>query len=235
MKKYFLLFILFSFQLFAIDIKTIKTKLVNKLPKLEITKIESTSIPNIYEVISGNKVFYTDTTANYLIIGNIIDLNLKTNLTQNKIDTLSKIKFSDLPLDQAIIHINGDGSHKIAVFTDPHCPFCQKLEQTTLKNLSNTTIYYFLLPAANHVGAESDAKKILCSENKEQVFLDYMRDGNELKNNNMSCNSIKLLDTFKYIAQKINIEATPSIIMEDGRVIVGAVSLDYLKQLLNIK
>lgn len=235
MKKFFLLFILFSMELFALDVKTtIKTKLIKKLPKLEITKIESTPIANIYEIISGNKLFYTDSNANYLIIGNIIDLSSKINLTQDKIDTLSKVEFSDLPLNQAIISIKGNGEHKIAVFTDPHCPFCQKLEQTTLKNLDNTTIYYFLLPSINHVGAELDAKKILCSENNEKVFLDYMLKGLEIQNNNVSCSNIKLLNLFKNVAQKMNIDATPTIITEDGKVIVGAVSIDYLKQLLRI-
>ena len=54
-----------------------------------------------------------------------------------------------------------------------------------------------------------------------------------IKNNNISCNDAKLLDIFKNVAQKINIDATPSIITEDGKIVVGAISIDYLKQLLN--
>jgi thiol:disulfide interchange protein DsbC len=227
--------VILSFNLFAIDSNIIKKNLMNKLPELEITSIESTNIVNIYEVISRNKVFYVDATTNYLIIGNIIDLKSKINLTQDRIDSLSKIKFSDLPLNQAIIHINGNGKNKLAVFTDPHCPFCRKLEQTTLKDIKDSTLYYFLLPSASHEGAESDAKRILCSENKEKVFLDYMRDGTKIKNNNTNCANAKTLDLIKSVATKINIEVTPSIITQDGRIIIGAVSSDYLNQVLNIK
>jgi thiol:disulfide interchange protein DsbC len=56
-----------------------------------------------------------------------------------------RIAFDTLPLADAIKTVRGKGERVIAVFSDPDCPFCRRLE-TELDKLDNVTLYTFLYP-----------------------------------------------------------------------------------------
>ncbi|MDR5894373.1 hypothetical protein QC820_16410 [Halomonas mongoliensis] len=53
--------------------------------------------------------------------------------------------FSSLPLDRAIVRVQGSGQHKLAVMMDPVCPASRQLEET-LQGLEDTTTYIFVGP-----------------------------------------------------------------------------------------
>ena len=55
------------------------------------------------------------------------------------------IRFEQLPLSDAVKTVHGAGQRRLAVFSDPNCPYCKQLE-AELASLDNITIYTFLLP-----------------------------------------------------------------------------------------
>jgi thiol:disulfide interchange protein DsbC len=202
------------------------------LPDLIVDQINPTVIPNVYEVVSGHKIFYIDSTGRYLMLGNLVDLSTKQSITETRVNEISDVKFSSLPLNLALKQVIGNGERKIAVFTDPDCPFCQRLEQDTVPKLSNVTIYYFLFPLAIHANAETDSKKILCAENPDKTFLLWMKNSINLPNNS-SCNaSAKLAQMQKIGVNVVGVEATPTIVLQNGKVIKGLPPADYLNQLI---
>jgi thiol:disulfide interchange protein DsbC len=138
-------------------IKRLKTY----LPDLQIDQIHATNIQNIYEVVSRNRIFYIDNSGRYLFLGNLVDLTTKTSITQTRIESIASTAnaWNILPLNIAIIRTKGNGKRKLAVFTDPDCPYCKRLEIDVLSKLDNVTIYYFLFPLIIHANANNDAKK----------------------------------------------------------------------------
>ena len=42
---------------------------------------------------------------------------------------LNRVAWDKLPLDLAIKKVKGDGSRKLAIFSDADCPFCKRLER----------------------------------------------------------------------------------------------------------
>jgi hypothetical protein len=60
---------------------------------------------------------------------------------------LNEVKFDNLPFENAIKFVKGNGSRKLAVFSDPECPFCKKFEQELTK-VDNITVYIFPYPIA---------------------------------------------------------------------------------------
>ncbi|MBY0379764.1 MAG: DsbC family protein [Burkholderiales bacterium] len=233
-KTLFLFLFVLGLQCFAVTLSTsdlIKSSLKHTLPKVNVTAINDTPIPNIYQVISDKKIFYVDSSGKYLFIGNLIDLSTKANLTQLAVQSISVVDWNQLPLKIAIRHVNGDGKRKIAVFTDPDCPFCKQLDQETVPKLKNVTIYYYLYPLAIHARAESDAKKILCSETLETTFLSWMKDNKALPLKTV-CNNANNLKQMITIGKLVGVEATPTIVLPDGNIITGLVPADYLNQLI---
>ena len=96
---------------------------------LKVQSVRNTPIAGLYEVVvSGNQVVYVDGSANYMLVGDLIDVNTRQSLTDERSAELNKIDFSSLPLDMAIKEVRGNGKLKVAVFSDPDCPFCKRLE-----------------------------------------------------------------------------------------------------------
>ena len=211
---------------------TIKASLKTSLPELTVDQINQTSVPNIYEVVSGHKVFYVDSTARYAFLGNMVDLSTKQSLTESRVSQLSRVNFNDLPFSLALVRVNGTGERKIAVFTDPDCPFCQRLEQEVIPKLTNVTVYYFLYPLAMHANAEIDSKKILCSETPDNTFLAWMINSTALPNRSDCKNAANLAVIKDFAAKNIGVEATPTIILPNGKLMTGLIPADYLNQLL---
>ena len=202
------------------------------LPEITVDQINPTAIPYVYEVVSGHKVFYVDSTGRYALLGNMVDLTTKQSITQTRIEQLSVVDWNKLPLAIALRQVIGSGERKIAVFTDPDCPFCQRLEQDTIPKLTNVTVYYFLFPLSIHANAALDSKKILCSETPDKTFLAWMKNGVNLPMRS-NCKAVANLTIMQDIGKNmIGVEATPTIVLASGKIMQGVIPPDYLNQLI---
>ena len=143
----------------------VKTELQKQLgDRAKVSAVRSTPIQGLYEVAIGNDVVYADASARYLVQGEVIDLKTGTNLTEQRSNDLNRIKWSDLPLNDAIKVVRGKGTRQVAVFADPNCGFCKKLEKT-FQQMDNVTIYTFLVPLLSTDSAIK-SKQIWCSSDR---------------------------------------------------------------------
>lgn len=210
----------------------IRKNLAISLPELQIDQINTSSINGLYEIISGRRVFYVESGGVFAIFGNLIDLSQKKNLTEEKVHTLAFIDWNKLPLQFAIVKVIGNGQRKIAVFTDPDCHFCKRLDADILTQQKNLTIYYFLYPLGIYSSAENDAKRILCAKDPGKTYIDWMVNGKKPPLQN-SCKAAANLEQMKKIGQEVRVEATPTIILPNGQIISGLVPADYLDKLIS--
>jgi thiol:disulfide interchange protein DsbC len=89
-----------------------------------------------YEVMFDDQIVYTDAKVAYVLVGNLYDTATKKNLTDAKMRELSRVSFDSLPLELAMKKVKGNGSRKLAIFSDADCPFCARLENE-LKSIDN--------------------------------------------------------------------------------------------------
>ena len=152
----------------------IRKNLQERLPQLPpIEEIRATAMPGLYEVRVGPAgIFYTDAQGDFLIQGAMMDTKARRNLTEERINALNAIDFSTLPLKDAIVFKSGNGRRKLAVFEDPNCSYCHRLE-TELAKVKNLTVYMFLYPI---LGPDSTAKSqnIWCAANRTKAWQDWM-------------------------------------------------------------
>lgn len=211
----------------------IKQNLSKNLPDLVVDRVLTTPFKGVYEVDSGRKIFYVDETGSYAMIGNMLDLSNKQSLTEKRTTDLNIVDWNKLPLDVAIRTINGNGKNRIAIFTDPDCPFCKRLEQETVSKLKNVTIYYFLYPLPIHPNAENDSKKILCAENSESALLAFMNKDASLGKITTCKNADRLTKMKDAANNQVQVTGTPTIVLPNGRIISGLVPADYLTNLID--
>ena len=137
-----------------------------------VQKIVPSAHAGLYEVLTPRGIVYTDKTGSFVSYGPIVDAVTRTNLTEKRVDELSKFSFKDLPLTDAIKTVRGDGSRVMATLEDPNCGFCRKLTHE-LATLNNVTIYTFLTPV---LGPESVAtsKAIWCAKDQSSAWTALM-------------------------------------------------------------
>jgi thiol:disulfide interchange protein DsbC len=207
----------------------IKKNLQARYPNIEINSVTESPIKGLYEVVvQGSQVIYTDGKADYLIDGMLIDTASKRNLTQEKILKLSAVNFDSLPLDQAIKIVRGDGKRRLAVFSDPDCPFCKRLEPELAK-LDNVTIYIFEYPLAMHADAAHKSRLVWCSPDRAKAWDDLMLRGKLPEGKDDCANPIS---ANLALGEKLNVQGTPHLILPNGQRIPGMVPYEKLEMML---
>jgi thiol:disulfide interchange protein DsbC len=212
----------------AQDVDKIRKNLLERLPKLgKVDEVTKTPMPGVFEVRIGMDLFYTDAEGNYVIQGEMIDAKQQRNLTEERQEKLLAIPFNQLPLKDAFMLMRGNGKRRIAIFEDPNCPYCKRFEQD-LQKVNNVTIYWFLFPI---LGPDSTDKSrnLWCARDKAGAWLDWMLRGKPAAD--AKCDTAALERNVEF-GRKYKITGTPTMILEDGRRVPGAVPAAEVEKLL---
>ncbi len=208
---------------------TIKKVFEGRFPGTKVLDVRPTPVTGIYEVFVGDRIVYSDASGDHLIIGNLIDTRSKADLTQASMDVRGKIDFKALPFDKAIKVVKGNGSRQLAVFEDPDCPYCQKLEQELL-SIRDVTEYIFLFPIDQlHPQATRHARDIWCSKDAAQAWSAWLVEKKVPATAPATCKNDPIGELAK-LGDKLNINGTPTSFLVDGRRVGGAVPLDELEK-----
>jgi len=213
------------------DEASIRKAVQAKFSGADVQSVTKLPYLGLYEVVIGNEIVYTDENFEYIIYeGNIIDTKTDRNLTAERKRKLAMIPFNELPLDLAFKRVKGKGERKIAVFSDPDCPFCRRIEGDLAK-LDNVTIYMFLFPIDGlHPQASDKAKRIWCSADKVKAWDDYLNKGIAPTAAPTCDNPVDKLVEF---GARRGINATPTLVFANGDRVPGAISAAQIEKLLS--
>jgi len=198
----------------------IRKVLTDTAPEMKIVSITKSPYAGLYQVVTnGYNIFYTDEKGEIGFFGNMVDLKNRQNLTQQEKDKITVVDFSKLPLDKAIVRVKGNGKRKLALFSDPECPYCQGLEKQ-LEDVKDVTIYTFLLPLSEiHPGALRKSQLIWCAKDKAKAWEDMLLLQQEPKDSNTNCETP--IKEIAEIASKNWINGTPGIVFTNGKLLFG--------------
>jgi thiol:disulfide interchange protein DsbC len=210
----------------------IKTEVQKKLgPNVKIKSVSAAPVTGLYEVLVGNEIFYTDATGKYLIQGEIIELASGKNITEQRQADLNRIKWSELNQSNAIKIVRGNGTRQLAVFSDPNCGYCKRLEKS-MQQLDNVTIYTYLIPILS-VDSTQKSKQIWCAADPYKAYIDWMINGIS-PSGKTDCSTP--IDKNLAFAKTYGITGTPTLFFTDGSRFPGAVQIaDIEKKFSSLK
>ena len=165
----------------------------------------------LYEIYADGQILYADEKGSAFIIGPLIDGKTMKNVTQERINKLTAIKWSDLPLDRAVKQVRGDGKRVLASFEDPNCGYCKRLA-TELQKLDNVTIYTFLYPILSQDSVDK-SKAIWCAQDRAKAWNDYLINGTQPAAAKCDTSGI---DKTLALGRNLNIRGTPALFFADG-------------------
>jgi thiol:disulfide interchange protein DsbC len=209
---------------------SIKAELKKKLPEAEFESVRKIPYGNLYEVVSAGDVMYTDEKATFILLGPIIDLATKQNVTEARMRQLNAVKFETLSFDDAIKIVRGNGSRKLAIFEDPNCGYCKRFERDLL-GVNDVTVYVFLYPILSPDSVEK-SKAIWCSTDRAKAWLDTMTKDATPSGEGKCTTPLDKNLAFGH-AKRIN--GTPTLIFESGERVPGVMPVAEVEKRLAMK
>ena len=207
----------------------IKAEIQKKLgSNAKVRSVTAAPVSGLYEILVGNEIFYTDSSGKYLIQGEIIELASGKNITEQRQADLNRIKWADLNQANALKTVRGNGQRQLAIFSDPNCGYCKRLEKS-LQQLDNVTIYTYLIPILSSDSAQK-SKQIWCSTDPYKSYIDWMINGTVPAGKN-DCNNP--LDKNLAFAKAYGITGTPTLFFTDGSRFPGAVQVSDIEKKFN--
>ncbi|GAM09954.1 putative thiol:disulfide interchange protein DsbC [Geobacter sp. OR-1] len=188
-------------------------------PDLNFESMKETSLPGMYEVVSGQNILYFFPEKEYLFVGEIYTKDRKALSAERKKElrenTLKLVK--TLPLEKAVKV--GTGKNTVIEFTDPDCPYCRKAS-AFLNKRKDVTRYIFFAPFA-HPQAITKIHHILSAKDKAAAYEDMMAGKAAPQGATYSEAIQALAQEHIALARKVGVQGTPTFFINDQEV-VGA-------------
>jgi thiol:disulfide interchange protein DsbC len=206
-----------------------------KFPNMRVDGIQAAPMPGLFEVRfatqEGPQIVYTDAQANFLIIdGNIVDSKSGRNLTEERLQKLSAIEFSALPLELAVKVQRGSGKRVLAMFSDPYCPYCRRLEQSLLQ-IEDLTVYVFMYPVIRPDNADH-SRAVWCSSDRAKAWLELAANETpKVPAAGASC--ANPVDKVLELGRSLRISGTPTLFFANGERAGGGMPLGQLRAKLD--
>jgi thiol:disulfide interchange protein DsbC len=219
---------LFTLMSFAhADENEIRQSLQSRFPGIgKIEHIVKTPYSGLYEIVIDDQLLYTDAHGDYLFEGNVIETKSRRDLSEERRRVLFAIDFNQLPLELAVKKVKGNGKRKVAIFTDPNCSFCRKLEKE-LSRVDDVTVYFFMYPI--FPGSDAIVRNVLCSKNPIKAWDDWML--SDIAPANATCKT--QTDKVMALGRKLHVNGTPNLIFANGVQAPGFLPAEELERNLN--
>lgn len=197
--------------------------------EFRILEIREAPVDGFWEVVAEigqeRMIVYIHKSMRYVLHGQILDRQVKRNITLERLKEFRRVNPSTLPLENAIPM--GQGKRKLYVFTDPRCHFCLQLHEE-LKLVKDLQTFFFLYPLTST--SYEKAKVIWCSQVRLKA-LEETYEGRELES--LACDTSPI-DKNIQLGRRLLVESTPTLLFQNGKMVEGYTGLEALENLLKL-
>ena len=196
---------------------SVEEQFKQSFPKNNFESITPTNVKGIYEIYTGNQLYYYMPKEEIILYGSLVSKN-GVNITRESYMKKTALKMAKLPLDSALKV--GSGKTAIVEFMDPNCYHCRQAFKF-FSQRQDVTVYVFFFPLSKESGDK--IKHILCSKDAVKTFEDVMNGKFDNNAQLTACTDKKVDETVKthmQLASQVGVRGTPLFYIK-GQVIDG--------------
>ena len=217
-------------------------KILGKLgaPDAKAMEVKMSPVRGLWEIVIEDKgqrgIMYVGFSKRHVIAGPIFDVDAGLNKTQESFEQLGPppaqyVDAAKIPLEPALVLGEKDARYKVAVFTDPDCPFCAKAHEEMKKvaaERKDIAFFLKLMPLTFHPDAFWKSQSILCKSS-----LQWLEDNFAKKEiPKPDCDNRAEIEANIKVAQELGITGTPTLVLPDGLVVRGVKDAKTLIELV---
>lgn len=208
----------------------LRAKLKELLPERTPDAISETPMAGVYEVTYGSDILYFSENGRFLLKGELIDLQERVNLTEQSRGDIRQQLAAGINADDAVVFGPDDAEHKISVFTDVDCHYCQKLHQQIDEYIDQGfQVRYLLWPRGGERSPAYDKSVSVYCADDQQAALTRAKRGKAMPERSCEHPLAKL----QAFGQMVGVSGTPAILLEDGSLLPGYRPPKQLAAMLN--
>lgn len=210
--------------------------LKSRLGGAEVGAISETPVDGLYQTTMGSKVAYLSKDGRYVLIGDMIDLQTRENLTENSRREVAKVALGNFNVeDLSVFPASGQAKAVLNVFTDTSCGYCRKLhEEVPQLQKAGIEVRYFPFPRGGSQGPGYDTlRQVWCGEDRALTMsiAKGVKEGTLPEGN---CEASNVVDRGYLLGNDLGVAGTPALFTQSGQKIEGYVPYAKLiPQLLN--
>ena len=212
------------------DEAQIRQAIEAKLGGVRVDGIQPAPVAGIFEVRfqsrDGPQIVYTDAQGSYIFTGHLIDARNDRDLTEERLRKLAAIDFGSLPLELAVKVQRGNGKRVLAMFSDPYCPYCRRLEQTLLQ-LDDIAVYVFMYPVIRPDFADH-SRAVWCSKDRARAWLELAA-GERPKVPAAGANCANPVDKVLELGKSLRVRSTPTLYFANGERAEGGMPIGQMR------
>ena len=202
-----------------------------------VKAVKESPVRGLYELTleKGGQtgVAYLDYGKKHLIGGQIYDIaSRQVAGASTPVKRLERLDPASLKGEHSLVMGNPKGKKRLFVFTDPECPFCAKLHGELKKLVAlepELTVFIKLFPLKMHPKAYDKARVILGRNSLNLLEKSFA--GEALPAPGAKDVKQPVDDTMRF-AQSVGIDATPTLVLPDGRIMPGFKDAEAMRKLL---
>lgn len=212
------------------EVSKIMATLTKIIPNQKPDDITKTPVSGLFEVTYGPEIMYVTGDGRFLIQGDLVDLQSKKNLTEDK-RSVGRLKLIDsIDPSTMITFAPKNIKHVVTVFTDIDCPYCRKMHSQISEYLDRgIEIRYLAFPRSGlNTPSYYKAVSVWCADDRKEA-LTISKAGGKIAEKTCD-NPVK---EQMMMGAQVGVTGTPTLILEDGSVMPGYVPADQLSALLD--
>ncbi len=214
-----------GWSLAADDYSELRKKLASQFPALAKAAIKPTPSPWLVQVEFGNDIAYATRDGKFLLLGELINVESRANLTQLDRERLQSSEnkqiaavMAGLKEDTMIVMGPRPARVTMTVFTDVDCTYCARFHLDVPElNRNGVRVRYLLYPRAG-AGSDSYRKAVAAWCAQDRVKAIGMAKAGQPIDMKTCANPV---DEHMRLAEQMGVSGTPTIFLDNGRRIGG--------------
>lgn len=214
------------------DLGAVRSAVAKIAPGTQIDGIKPVPMKQLYEVQVGADVLYISADGQYAFQGDLMDVAKRENLTEHTRSVTRLKMLAAIDPNTMITFAPEHPQHTVTIFTDIDCGYCRKLHKEMAEyNRRGIAIRYLSFPRAG-IGSDSYKKAVAvwCAKDR-QAALTAAKADQPVAAPDPSCKNP--VDEHFQLTRVLNLDGTPTMVLEDGSIIPGYVPADRLKAALD--